>query len=74
LIDPQGVRNAHISLAVMAPILLIGCFLLRHADTAVFQAFGMTTFFFGIGLLVTLEIRRDRRQRRQDAKAGEGDQ
>jgi asparagine N-glycosylation enzyme membrane subunit Stt3 len=74
LIDPQGIRNAHVSLAVMAPIMLIGGFLLRHADTAVFQAFGVSTFFFGIGLLLVLEIRRERREERQDAQAEEADQ
>jgi preprotein translocase subunit SecG len=74
MIDPQGIRSANISLAVIVPILLIGGFLLRHADTAVFQAFGMSTFFFGIALLLVLEIRRERREQRQDAQTEEADQ
>jgi asparagine N-glycosylation enzyme membrane subunit Stt3 len=74
MIDPRGIRSANISLAVIVPILLIGGFLLRHADTAVFQAFGMSTFFFGIALLLVLEIRRERREQRQDAQAEEADQ
>jgi hypothetical protein len=74
MIDPQGIRNANIALAVTAPIILIGGFLLRHANRAVIQAFGMFAFFFGIALLTILEIRYDRRQQRDSSKAAEMDQ
>jgi uncharacterized membrane protein len=71
MIDPQGIRNANIALAVIAPIMLIGGFLLRHADPAVIQVFGMSVFFLGIALLTVLEIRYDRRQERLKAEAEE---
>lgn len=71
MIDPQGIRNANIALAVIAPIILIGGFLLRNANSAVIQIFGMSAFFFGIALLTVLEIRYDRRQERRKAEAEE---
>lgn len=60
----KRVRHANISLAVTIPTLLIGTFLLRNASEAVFQAFGLTVFFLGFAFIFVLDLRYERRHRR----------
>ncbi len=57
-------RYANIALAVMAPALIIGAILLRHAAEGVQQAFGLATFFLGLALFLVLDVRYERRHGR----------
>lgn len=57
------IRLANITLAIFVPVLFIGVFLLRNADEAVIQVFGMSAFFLSFVLLYRLEARYERLHR-----------
>jgi hypothetical protein len=54
-------RHANIALAITTPILFIGGLLLRDADEAVLQAFGMTMFFLNFVFYFILDRGYERR-------------
>ncbi len=58
------IRYGNIGLAVMVPILIVGVVLLRNASEGVLQAFGLVNFFLPIAILLILEERNKRRDRR----------
>jgi hypothetical protein len=54
-------RHANIALAITTPIFFAGGFLLRDADKAVLQAFGMTMFCLNFAFYFVIDRRYERR-------------
>lgn len=55
------IRLANRTLAVFFVVLFVGAFLLRNADEAVIQVFGMTAFLSLVVVQLLLEARYERR-------------
>ncbi len=65
MLSKQDLRNAHIALAVLVAILLVGGFIVRDAGEAAMQLIGLAALIVGFATLFFLNARQDRRERRE---------